>query len=252
LKSEPDKRYPDVVYKIHKEFFTSSDILLEEASNILNKKESDLHKIDRLKNIGFNKTKEVVENDSLVQKKKLSEELSQIIKDYSFRYPNNKFITEENVTAICDKYNLFLGNIEDFKGFVPDKNLIEIENFKLQEKDFVNVFHLPKGYVSFIWRQGDFTISELCDLLGAKFPEGVILEMARTLRVSGKKRDKLKIAAPLKDFDLNGKITSHRKIVNAIPPDDPIVLQSVPGGYLILTAWGDEASDPLIVNEKMN
>ena len=37
---------------------------------------------------------------------------------------------------------------------------------------------------------------------------------------------------------------------NEIP--DPVVLQEVRGGYLIITAWGDEASDPLIVNKNNN
>jgi hypothetical protein len=34
--------------------------------------------------------------------------------------------------------------------------------------------------------------------------------------------------------------------------DDPIVLQQVNGGYLIVTAWGNEANDEIIINEKMN
>ena len=33
---------------------------------------------------------------------------------------------------------------------------------------------------------------------------------------------------------------------------DPVVLQPVKGGYLIITAWGDEASDPLVINPLMN
>ena len=33
---------------------------------------------------------------------------------------------------------------------------------------------------------------------------------------------------------------------------DPVVLQPVKGGYLILTAWGDEASDPIVINEINN
>ena len=33
---------------------------------------------------------------------------------------------------------------------------------------------------------------------------------------------------------------------------DPVVLQPVMGGYMILAAWGDEASDPLVVNEQNN
>lgn len=33
---------------------------------------------------------------------------------------------------------------------------------------------------------------------------------------------------------------------------DPIILQPVIGGYLIVTAWGDEAGDNLVVNEVKN
>lgn len=33
---------------------------------------------------------------------------------------------------------------------------------------------------------------------------------------------------------------------------DPVVLQQVKGGYLIITAWGDEASDENVVNQLFN
>lgn len=33
---------------------------------------------------------------------------------------------------------------------------------------------------------------------------------------------------------------------------DPVVLQPVKGGFLIVCAWGEEASDEIVVNEKMN
>ena len=35
--------------------------------------------------------------------------------------------------------NLFIGNTEDFRGFVPEKNLQEIENFKLYAEDVIAV-----------------------------------------------------------------------------------------------------------------
>jgi len=34
--------------------------------------------------------------------------------------------------------------------------------------------------------------------------------------------------------------------------DDPIVLLPVSEGYIVVTAWGDEASDPIVVNESNN
>ena len=43
--------------------------------------------------------------------------------------------------------------------------------------------------------------------------------------------------------------------MNNVPPD-PVIFQSVlyKGNeyYLIITAWGDEASDELVVNERSN
>lgn len=41
------------------------------------------------------------------------------------------------------------------------------------------------------------------------------------------------------------------KIQN-IPAPDPVTLQPVKGGYLILAAWGDEASDEIVVNQNNN
>jgi len=59
----------------------------------------------------------------------------------------------------------------------------------------------------------------------------------------------LKICAPLKDMDTTGKELRDYKLVNH---PDPVVLQPVKGGYLIVTAWGDESKDELVVNEKLN
>lgn len=50
-------------------------------------------------------------------------------------------------------------------------------------------------------------------------------------------------------FDLlKSKQKEHKFEVNA----DPIVLHPVPYGYIIVTAWGDEAEDPLVVNQNNN
>lgn len=61
----------------------------------------------------------------------------------------------------------------------------------------------------------------------------------------------LYICAPLKDMilDSNEKVENNR-IVKSYP--DPIVLNRVIGGNLIISKWGDEASDPIVQNEKLN
>lgn len=65
----------------------------------------------------------------------------------------------------------------------------------------------------------------------------------------------LEIAAPLKDFNMTGAEVKGFKI-SKIEIPDPIVLKPVifnnQKHYLIVTAWGLEAADELIVNQNHN
>jgi hypothetical protein len=58
-----------------------------------------------------------------------------------------------------------------------------------------------------------------------------------------------KICAPIKDMDTSGMRLINNKLVY-IP--DPVVLFPVELGYIIVTAWGDEASDENVVNADLN
>ena len=65
----------------------------------------------------------------------------------------------------------------------------------------------------------------------------------------------LEICAPVKDFNTKGMELKDFKL-SKIEIPDPVVLQPVnfkgEKYYLIVTAWGDEASDELVVNETLN
>ena len=50
------------------------------------------------------------------------------------------------------------------------------------------------------------------------------------------------------EVKLNQRVVGYK--IQNIP--DPVVLQPVCGGYLIVCAWGDEASDEIVVNQQMN
>ena len=138
----------------------------------------------------------------------LAEQTSKVVDYYARKYPLYKFITPEQTMTIAEKYNLILGDVSDFVGFVPDKNLKEIERFKCDDKDK--------------------------EINTSPFAPNTYAE--------------LQICAPQKDFDTTGKVVRNRKLMI----EDPIVLQPVKYGYLILTAWGDEASDPIVVNKINN
>lgn len=84
--------------------------------------------------------------------------------------------------------------------------------------------------------------------------EDILAEMENTKDFSIRSEmEPLVICAPITDMRLDDDATLEgHKIVEKVHVPDPVVLCPVHRGYLIITAWGDEASDPLVYNEKLN
>jgi len=271
VKSSVEKStYPKEVLEIHHEFETASDKLLEQAYEIINSQPVvNESKVNILKSLGFKQVKEVEESTEILNKTSLSKEQIELVQYYKQHYPFNKFITEEQVRIICHKYNLVCGNVDRFKGFVPEKNANEIVNFKLKSKESdvlitsnglflenaeirrdTGYFHIYKKdntdrfQYAFQSENGfDFYSSDRRNIFG--------LSDLGDQRFTIENKS-LKICAPVKDMDISGlELVEGYKLEKKHIPD-PVVLQPVKGGYLILTAWGDEASDPLVVNEVFN
>lgn len=276
-------QYSKEILQIHKEFKTASEKLLQEANTILqNIGEVNVDKVERLKRLGFRQVQEVIEKDKKIIQKKLTEKQIKLVKYYNEHYPLNNFITEDQVKHICEKYKLVFTNISRYKGFVPEKNLREIENFKLKdnEKNSITVdaimYGLRKPTVQITLK--DFEIKrnahalEYChifkkennniyeyafqsdngiDFYGSDSKNLFGLAHFGNLRFKLEKQS-LKICAPIKDIDTTGlELSEGYKLINK-PIKNPVVLQPVHGGYLLLTAWGDEASDPILVNALNN
>lgn len=236
------KLYPDEIQQIHNEFECASDKLLKEATEIIAEgSKVDTNKLSRLEALGFKQANNVKETKQLVEKTKLSKEQVQTIEYYRENYPFNKFITEEQVEIICKKYNLICGDVSRFKGFVPEKNLKEIENFKLNNQD---------KEIFYEYQYGSFNYSDVEKLMVTyNHPKSYFITEDNL--TSGKCRivnKELQICAPVKDMDISGMdLNKGYKLEKHIP--DPVVLHHVKGGYLVLTKWGAEASDPILLNE---
>ena len=57
------------------------------------------------------------------------------LQKYQHRYPTYKILTDEQVKAICLKYQLFMCDAEAFDRAIPEKNLKAIESFKAYDED---------------------------------------------------------------------------------------------------------------------
>ena len=251
----------EIIQEIHDTFYTEVDRLLNEAkisvSNETTKQEL-IDKCKRLKALGFTNTKEVQEAqieinrlNEISQINETKDRLIRAINYFSVKYPNYKFITEDSVKKICEKYNLVYGAINKYIGTVPDKNLKQIEEFKISDDDkcyFERATHWQFGeaYFKFQSFQRQQKEIEFTNRYGR-------------ISASGYRTDfglcSLEIAAPLKDFNMTQAEVKNFKISNIHIPD-PVVLQPVifeeVKHYLIVCAWGLESSDELVVNNKMN
>jgi len=260
----------EVIEEIHETFYTEADRLLASAlvANSLDTDKEDLiEKCNRLKALGFSNTQEVKEAekeiarlDNLKRENEAKKTLIEAINYFSFKYPNYKFITEESVKKICAKYSLIYGEISRYTGTVPNKSLKQMEDFKILEDDEC---FIEEDLMFNEWRDEwssmrkkfkSFETFKKEKELQSQYPELRMRYSDHRIRSISMKCP-LEIAAPLKDFNMESVEVKDFKI-SKIEIPDPIVLKPVifnnQKHYLIVTAWGIEAEDELIINEKMN
>jgi len=231
-----EEDYSDVITKVHTEFNTAGEKLYQKALAIINSaKLLNEDKVKRLVKMGFVRTKEVIQAEEILKKRSINEELVKRITYYREQYPLHKFITEQQVGGICQKYSLIYGKANQYTGFVPEKNLKIMEAFVLKEKDGM-YYYSTGSWMSY----NSAPISYEEYKTRKKETNDVYIDT------------EFLIAAPAKDFNIPTKqhIVDHKIVDKPIP--DPVVLAPVQGGYLIVTAWGEEASDPLVVNDINN
>lgn len=233
-----------LVEKIHNEFDTAADRLLDEAKSII--ANSDIEKGERLKAIGFSNAAPVKKSETALQKKELAEK----IEYYQVFYPNNKFITDEEVERICKKYGLLFGETRNYIGNIPEKNLKEIEAFVLREEDMKVV----TNFDDYIRREASIRRMESLSAMTNSMLGRPTYQSPERKNEPPKElitrtvKPQFKICAPEKDFDTFGMVVRDGFKLEY----DPIVLQPVDKGYLVISKWGIEGEDEIVVNQKMN
>lgn len=223
------------VKQIHDDFETAQDRIVKEAQRIIDSHHPELiERANRLKSIGFPSAKDAVIGTQYQLNIENKKGVLESINYFKQKYPFNKFITEEEVERLCKKYGLVLSDSSNYIGEIPEKNISDIENFKLDECDY--------------YTNQSFFSANLEIMLWRSFAVGTQSESEET--ESNTKKPPFKIVAPLKDFKTpNYKLNGHKLELN-LP--DPIVLQPVKNGYLIVTKWGEEAGDEIVVNSIEN
>ena len=271
-------RQKKIIEEIHSSFLTEVDNLLASAKishSLETQHQTLIDKAKRLKSLGFTQSEEVLNAEveinrlsDLIQENKKKADLLDAINYFSNKYPQHKFITVESVKQICKKYNLVYGNVNKYIGNVPDKNLQQIENFKIHPEDETWLLERIDVYQR-AWHNSSYspTIIPMAykppiDYSKSNYSEDLI--RAQGITVSLLSSDEVReykaplvIVAPVKDFAMNdSEIKEFELRPKAIEIPDPIVLKSVfynkKQYFLVITAWGLEAEEEDVINQKMN
>lgn len=237
--------YSDVIEEIHNAFNNEGDILLSQAKKLLESLTiKDEAKSKQLKDLGFASTKEVSAMNSVELQKRQQQLVADAIMEAKVQYPTYRFITEESAERIAKKYGLVLGTVSQYKGFVPQKNLDEISRFFENHPQDKYSYYQTGGWNPY--SMGSMEISkENYDFIKENRVSSHVFK-AQTI---------LNICAPVSDMNIEGHEVKGWKLVKMEVPD-PIVMRKKSfngvAGYIIITAWGDEASDPEVINHSNN
>ena len=238
------------IAQIHQDFYNQENLLKTELPVLIKEQRHEIQlstdivtKHQDLQQLGFVKSKTTIDLNVIINK---NQELQQILENmektlealnyFKRNYPYCKFITLNQVVKLCKKYGFVCGPVTFYTGMIPDENMMELMDKVKSISDSVKF--------------GTLTSARFFD--NSKRSNGEY----RSASDYGNNSAPLEIIAPLKEFDLKSLSVKNQYFLEEkikplpIVADDPIVLQPVVYAgykyYLIMTAWGDEANDPLV------
>ncbi len=286
------KSEQQIITEIHNEFDTAEDRLLEQADKLLAElnipTETSIEaKAEKLKILGFVNSEVVLQAKSLTEQRDKQQkvlvstkEQAERIRYYKQSYPFQKFLTEQELDRICEKYNLIYAPVSNYIKDVPEKNIKEIElatslnindapPLKMVIKTISSYYSVNKKDVSEIVLSEEEAIrySKITyDAAKWDFVNRLdcircgLNELSSNYRIMShvceeENKSGLFIAAPISHFNTKG-LTKKGKFaflnIKVTEVKDPIVFRYVRGGVQVLSKWGLEGEDESLVNEKLN
>jgi hypothetical protein len=247
------------VKKIHSAFDKAADTHFAMATRAWNDNGNALkvalEKAALARELGFSNCEAVKSATQIA----LNLEKYKLVISYKEKYPFLKFITEKQLNGLCKKYNLVHAPVGNYTGKIPLQKLIEIAEGKKQvmESDLppdTYTYKIDGGH-EYMELPFEEAMSE-SDLRTIAKNSGLKHYFYAIIKESVTRHSELRIAAPVSQFKgLNGltkKGFAYVKKVFVKSYPDPIVLQPVKDGYLVLAKWGPEADDEELVVPELN
>ena len=220
------------VQDIHNSFSTCIDLDSLKLQDVPTIDQDLVDKVNKLKSLGFHNSKECVELKrqqdkikEIIDSNQYKIHTKEAFEYYSIKYPNNVLMTFENIEILLEKYDLELSTPEKYIGDIPDKNLNEILNFKLDDCDIV---YKSDRYYS---HQKLIDLKYNIQKTDKGFSYDGCYDYIQYIR---------------QDIEIIATKNLFNKNLTSTSLDDPIVLQKCWFKdyvyYLIISKWGNESS----------
>jgi hypothetical protein len=166
------------------------------------------------------------------------------------------FILKPQLERLCEKYNLFVRTPDFFMGDIPAHNVRDMMNFKVDLYDIYDMVNLQKYFHhatpgSREYDLGVMVMEKTFTSISGATCYISLDELSAIDKILGQRN--VLIAAVEDLFSPAAFETSRARIISKqeLAPKnevdlDPIVLVETFNGYLVVTAWGDEANDELL------
>lgn len=252
------ENYPDVVIEIHNSVINDSKSLEIELKKTPEQMKFLKGKMSKLRMVGMNFTKDSKSSVSLI------EEYNRL----SLMFPGYLIVDEGTEIRLAEKYDLVTAQLGSYQGFIPNKNLNDIDQFlkiyskhncytELRDrsdwKDKKMKFDLNAYLESDDFDETTFEeLAEEDGMLGYKgvFPVKYFIdppfELLGTQRAATLvyQKPQMSISAPRKDIIMGPRqyVDANRRVRNL--PDPIVYLNCKHGLRVVATKWGDESKDP--------
>lgn len=248
---------------ISKEYNDLSDKIIKESEQLLNDLEEEnkrlIDKAKLLKDMGFINNELVKQVEENEKKRSKAKEKAQYIEKFKKDYPNYKYISKVELDIILKKYNMVMKNVSEFKAYVPEINLKDIQKFFEAYPDKKYIYYEETIYS---WhRSGQSSKYEINEATyNRKIKEEQEKERQKRedhLRyvpyesVTDTKYNYIKELRMLNICSIESNFQDLSKHYNS----EPIVVMQTNNygelGYIIITAWGNDLQyDPKIYIDK--
>ncbi|MDR1223772.1 MAG: hypothetical protein LBL07_12985 [Tannerella sp.] len=272
--------------QIHNAFDLESESLLVMPEDHFPEKEKIEEKAGRLKKLGFSRCGEVdaferfdKDRESYLRSLEDQRTAHEFAKKYRAKYPDLKFITKSQLDEICQKYNLVAKPVSEYVGDIPEQKLFEME-YWLDEIEDADIPDDTFKYALAVYdeelelkikRDRERQEREAGRSLHYITPHSYYLtyfrheyegkthlpesELVKVFRDKGVPEKDIRVPNILMDRHSNsGLIIAAPESIFRVPQKnlDPVVLQPVKGGYLVVAKWGEEANDPALTVPGLN